>query len=69
MFYFFDEKIRKLKNFIFCLDFYPPCEDLDSNCAVFVNGSCSNVLYRAYMREHCRRHCNECYCESVEWLS
>nr|XP_034332354.1 uncharacterized protein LOC105326186 isoform X3 [Crassostrea gigas] len=45
----------------YCPNFYPPCEDLDSNCAVFVNGSCSNVLYRAYMREHCRRHCNECY--------
>lgn len=45
MFYFFYEKIRKLKNLIFCLDFYLFCEDLDFNCVVFVNGFCLNVLY------------------------
>eukprot|EP00105_Crassostrea_gigas_P009414 XP_011424357.1 PREDICTED: uncharacterized protein LOC105326186 isoform X2 [Crassostrea gigas] len=45
----------------YCPNFYPPCVDLDSNCAAFRNGSCTDTRYRAYMREHCRRHCNECH--------
>ncbi|XP_065927072.1 uncharacterized protein [Magallana gigas] len=45
----------------YCPNFYPPCEDLDSNCVAFRNGSCTDTRYRAYMREHCRRHCNECH--------
>lgn len=44
----------------YCPNFHPPCEDLDSNCAAFTNGSCTDLRYRAYMREHCRRHCDEC---------
>uniref|UniRef100_K1PCW7 Uncharacterized protein n=1 Tax=Magallana gigas TaxID=29159 RepID=K1PCW7_MAGGI len=44
----------------YCPNFHPPCEDLDSNCAAFRNGSCTDTRYRAYMREHCRSHCNEC---------
>ena len=45
------------------VDFKPPCVDLDTNCAAFKDGSCTNLTYRAYMRENCRSFCNECYCE------
>ncbi|XP_078341778.1 uncharacterized protein LOC111101544 isoform X1 [Crassostrea virginica] len=45
----------------YCPNFKPPCVDLDTNCAAFKDGSCTNLTYRAYMRENCRSFCNECY--------
>uniref|UniRef100_K1RFJ1 Uncharacterized protein n=1 Tax=Magallana gigas TaxID=29159 RepID=K1RFJ1_MAGGI len=41
----------------------PPCEDTDSSCDAYHQESCTNSTTRAYMREHCRKRCNECHCE------
>ncbi|XP_052711379.1 uncharacterized protein LOC128185759 [Crassostrea angulata] len=39
----------------------PPCEDSDASCDAYHQESCSNTTTRAYMREHCRKRCNECH--------
>ncbi|XP_062576545.1 uncharacterized protein LOC134238430 isoform X2 [Saccostrea cucullata] len=44
----------------YCPDFLPPCEDKDSSCDGFPEAACTNLTYRAYMRENCRKRCNEC---------
>nr|XP_022289298.1 uncharacterized protein ZK673.1-like [Crassostrea virginica] len=38
----------------------PPCEDTDTSCGSYHHGSCTAPDTRAYMREHCRKTCNEC---------
>ncbi|XP_062586598.1 uncharacterized protein LOC134248186 [Saccostrea cucullata] len=44
----------------YCPNLLPPCEDLDPSCEAYSLEACTNLTYRAYMRENCRKRCNEC---------
>ncbi|XP_062587306.1 uncharacterized protein LOC134248937, partial [Saccostrea cucullata] len=44
----------------YCPNLLPPCVDLDPSCEHYSLEACTNLTYRAYMRENCRKRCNEC---------
>lgn len=56
-------RLKEVLFFLNWIDLLPPCQDLDVNCKAYVDGSCTNTNYRAYMRDRCRKHCNECNCK------